>query len=84
LSDDGRWSGLAVSSPLVGGTVDVMSTNPPAESRPEPEATPSDRRPAAVEQNPEHDDVTSREAYERQMAEEGRSDEAGRRGDHIE
>lgn len=33
---------------------------------------------------PEHDDTTSREAFEREMAEEGRSDEAARYGDHIE
>jgi hypothetical protein len=35
-------------------------------------------------QNPEHDDTTSREAYELEMAEEGRSEEAGRHGDQID
>lgn len=40
--------------------------------------------PAAADANPEHDDTTSREAFEREMAEQGRSDEAARRGDHIE
>lgn len=33
---------------------------------------------------PQHDDTTSREAFEREMAEEGRSDEAAQYGDHIE
>ena len=44
----------------------------------------ADEEPAAAEVDPEHDEVTSREAVEREMAEEGRSDEAGRLGDHID
>jgi hypothetical protein len=43
-----------------------------------------DAEPAAAVQNPEHDDTTSREAYELEMAEEGRSEEAGHHGDHID
>lgn len=40
--------------------------------------------PSAADANPEHDDTTSREAFEREMAEQGRSDEAAQHGDHIE
>jgi hypothetical protein len=47
-------------------------------------AAPDDAGAAAAERDPEHDETTSREAYEREMAEEGRSDEAGRHGDHID
>lgn len=36
------------------------------------------------EPGPEHDPTTSREAYEREMAERGRSQEAERHGDHID
>ena len=37
-----------------------------------------------VDPGPEHDPTTSREAFEREMAEQGRSDEAQNVGDHIE
>lgn len=37
-----------------------------------------------VEPGPEHDPTTSREAFEIEMAQRGRSDEAQQHGDHIE
>lgn len=39
---------------------------------------------APADPGPEHDETTSREAFEREMAEQGRSDEASQYGDHIE
>jgi hypothetical protein len=39
---------------------------------------------APADPGPEHDPTTAREAFEREMAERDRTDEASRHGDHIE
>jgi hypothetical protein len=43
-----------------------------------------ERESIPADPGPEHDPTTAREAYEIEMAQRGRSDEAQHQGDHIE